>query len=45
VSGVFDDVEDTRQHGRNERMRISNYFEAQEFLYRLSKTLSGAPPS
>ena len=29
VSGMFDDIEDTRTHGRNERTRISNYFEAQ----------------
>ena len=45
VSGVFDDVEDTRTHGRNERTRASNYFEAQEFLYRLAKALSRAPTS
>jgi acetylornithine deacetylase/succinyl-diaminopimelate desuccinylase-like protein len=45
VSGVFDDVEDTRTHGRNERIRVSSYFEAQEFLYRLAKTLSRAPQS
>jgi acetylornithine deacetylase/succinyl-diaminopimelate desuccinylase-like protein len=45
VSGVFDDVEDTRTHGRNERIRASSYFEAQEFLYRLAKELSRAPRS
>jgi acetylornithine deacetylase/succinyl-diaminopimelate desuccinylase-like protein len=45
VSGVFDDVEDTRTHGRNERIREASYFEAQEFLYRLAKALSRAPQS
>ena len=45
VSGVFDDVEDTRAHGRNERIKEVSYFEAQEFLYRHAKALSRAPQS
>ena len=40
VSGLFGDPEDNRAHGRDERMRIKSYYDGQEFLYRLTKTLS-----
>lgn len=40
VSGIFGDIEDNRAHGQNERILIQSYFEGQEFLYRLTKTLS-----
>ena len=40
VSGLFGDIDDVRAHGQNERIRIESYFEGQEFLYRLTKTLS-----
>jgi acetylornithine deacetylase/succinyl-diaminopimelate desuccinylase-like protein len=40
VSGLFGDPEDNRAHGRDERMRIQSFYEGQEFLYRLTKTLS-----
>jgi acetylornithine deacetylase/succinyl-diaminopimelate desuccinylase-like protein len=40
VSGVFSDIDDNRAHGRDERMLVTSFFEAQEFLYRLVRTLS-----
>jgi acetylornithine deacetylase/succinyl-diaminopimelate desuccinylase-like protein len=44
VSGLFSDPSvDARAHGRDERMRIQSFYEGQEFLYRLTKTLAGPP--
>jgi acetylornithine deacetylase/succinyl-diaminopimelate desuccinylase-like protein len=40
VDGIFEDVDDTRAHGRDERMLVTSFYEGQEFLYRLVKTLS-----
>jgi acetylornithine deacetylase/succinyl-diaminopimelate desuccinylase-like protein len=40
VSGLFGEIDDNRAHGQNERIRIKSYFEGQEFLYRLTTTLS-----
>jgi acetylornithine deacetylase/succinyl-diaminopimelate desuccinylase-like protein len=40
VSGIFGDIDDVRAHGQNERVRIESYFEGQEFLYQLTKSLS-----
>jgi acetylornithine deacetylase/succinyl-diaminopimelate desuccinylase-like protein len=42
VSGLFNDIDDTRAHGQNERIDIRTYFEGQEFLYRLTKALTGS---
>jgi acetylornithine deacetylase/succinyl-diaminopimelate desuccinylase-like protein len=41
VSGLFGDMDDVRAHGQDERIRIENFYEGQEFLYRLVKALSG----
>lgn len=41
VSGLFGEIDDVRAHGQNERILIESYFEGQEFLYRLTKELSG----
>jgi len=41
VSGIFNDMDDVRAHGQDERINIQNFFEGQEFLYRLVKALSG----
>jgi acetylornithine deacetylase/succinyl-diaminopimelate desuccinylase-like protein len=41
VSGLFGDPEDNRTHGRDERMLIKSLYGGQEFLYRLTKALSG----
>ncbi len=40
VSGLFSDIDDNRAHGQDERILIQSYFEGQEFLYRLTKSLS-----
>jgi len=40
VSGLFADIADNRNHGQNERIHATAYFEGQEFLYRLTKKLS-----
>ena len=40
VSGLFSDPDDNRAHGRDERMLIKSYYDGQEFLYRLTKTLT-----
>ena len=42
VSGIFDDVDDVRAHGRDERIGIKEFFDGREFLYRLVKTLAGS---
>ena len=34
-------MDDTRGHGKDERIRIENFYEGEEFLYRLVKALSG----
>jgi acetylornithine deacetylase/succinyl-diaminopimelate desuccinylase-like protein len=45
VSGLFSDpTVDARAHGRDERMAIRSFYEGQEFLYRLTKALTGTPP-
>jgi acetylornithine deacetylase/succinyl-diaminopimelate desuccinylase-like protein len=41
VSGLFGDMDDVRAHGQDERISIQNFYEGQEFLYRLVKALSG----
>jgi acetylornithine deacetylase/succinyl-diaminopimelate desuccinylase-like protein len=41
VSGLFEDIDDIRWHGRDERVAVKAFFEAQEFLYRLTKDLAG----
>ena len=44
VSGLFGDMDDSRAHGRDERVLIKSFYEAHEFLYRLVKELSGRKP-
>ena len=41
VSGIFQDQDDVRAHGQDERILIEHFYEGQEFLYRLVKALSG----
>jgi acetylornithine deacetylase/succinyl-diaminopimelate desuccinylase-like protein len=41
VNGIFDDVEDVRAHGRDERIREDWFFDGLEFSYRLIKRLTG----
>jgi acetylornithine deacetylase/succinyl-diaminopimelate desuccinylase-like protein len=40
VEGIFYDSGDIRFHGRDERVGVREFYEAQEFLYRLVKELS-----
>jgi len=42
VDGVFYDVDDTRAHGKDERIGVKEFYEGLEFLYRLVKTLAGS---
>ena len=42
VQGFFGERDDTRAHGRDERMLVQSYYEGQTFLYDLVKTLSVA---
>ncbi len=43
VSGIFIDENDDRSHGRDERIGVQQFFDGQEFLYRLVKSLSSQP--
>lgn len=40
VSGLMGDPEDVRAHGRDERMLVKSFYDGQEFLYRLTKSLT-----
>ena len=40
ISGFFEDIDDTRAHGRDERLGVKQFYEGIEFLYRLVKALS-----
>ena len=41
VSGIFEDMDDIRAHGRDERIGIKEFYDGEEFLYRLVKRLAG----
>ena len=40
VGGGWNDIDDIRMHGRDERNRIGNFYQTVEFTYRLMKKLS-----
>jgi acetylornithine deacetylase/succinyl-diaminopimelate desuccinylase-like protein len=40
VSGLFDDIDDVRAHGKDERIAVWAFFDGVEFMYRLVKALS-----
>jgi acetylornithine deacetylase/succinyl-diaminopimelate desuccinylase-like protein len=40
VSGLFRDVDDVRAHGRDERLPVRSFQEAQTFIYRLLGALT-----
>jgi acetylornithine deacetylase/succinyl-diaminopimelate desuccinylase-like protein len=42
ISGFFEDVDDTRAHGRDERLGVKEFYEGREYLYRLVKALSSS---
>jgi acetylornithine deacetylase/succinyl-diaminopimelate desuccinylase-like protein len=43
VQGIFYDPEDIRFHGRDERVKVQAFYQAQTFLYDLVKRLAGSP--
>jgi hypothetical protein len=40
ISGIFEDIDDVRAHGRDERLGVAAFYEGREFLYRLVRALS-----
>ena len=42
VQGFFQDRDDVRAHGRDERMLVRSFYEGQTFLYQLVKVLASA---
>lgn len=40
IDGTFNDIDDVRAHGRDERVGVKQFFEGLEFQYRLIKALS-----
>jgi acetylornithine deacetylase/succinyl-diaminopimelate desuccinylase-like protein len=40
ISGFFEDLNDMRAHGRDERLGMRQFYEGTEFLYRVVKALS-----
>jgi acetylornithine deacetylase/succinyl-diaminopimelate desuccinylase-like protein len=45
VSAIFDDINDIRAHGRDERVGVREFHQAAEFWYLLVKRLAGPPAS
>jgi acetylornithine deacetylase/succinyl-diaminopimelate desuccinylase-like protein len=41
-SGLADDVDDIRAHGKDERVAVKAFYQGNEYLYRLVKRLSGS---
>ncbi len=42
ISGLFDDIDDVRAHGKDERMGIREFYDGLEFMYRILKALSSS---
>ncbi len=45
VAAVFDDMNDSRAHGRDERVGVKEYHQAAEYWYELVKRLAGGTPA
>lgn len=43
IDGMFDDLDDGRAHGRDERIGVVAFAEEQEFTYRLMRAVADAP--
>ncbi len=43
TSGIFGDMDDSRAHGRDERIAVKSFFDGQEYLYRLVKAFTTSP--
>jgi acetylornithine deacetylase/succinyl-diaminopimelate desuccinylase-like protein len=44
TSGIFGDIDDSRAHGKDERVGVKEFYDGQEYLYRLVKAFA-APNS
>ena len=42
VSAVFEEQDDVRAHGRDERIRVQSFYEALEFWYRMMRAFAGS---
>lgn len=40
ISGMFGDIDDTRAHGRDERIGVKEFYDGLEFMYRLMKAVT-----
>jgi acetylornithine deacetylase/succinyl-diaminopimelate desuccinylase-like protein len=40
TTGLAGDIDDVRAHGRDERVLVKSFYDGQEYLYRLVKTLA-----
>ncbi len=45
TSGIFGDIDDSRAHGRDERINVKSFYDGQEYLYRLVKAFASAGAS
>lgn len=45
VSGLFEEMDDIRAHGKDERISVTSFFDGHEFLNRLVRALSSRPAS
>ncbi|MFN7930934.1 MAG: M20/M25/M40 family metallo-hydrolase [Blastocatellia bacterium] len=43
TSGIFGDIDDSRAHGKDERIAVQSFFDGQEYLYRLVKAFTTSP--
>jgi acetylornithine deacetylase/succinyl-diaminopimelate desuccinylase-like protein len=39
ISGMFNDIDDIRAHGKDERIGVKEFYEGMEFMYRFIKAL------
>jgi acetylornithine deacetylase/succinyl-diaminopimelate desuccinylase-like protein len=42
TSGIFGDIDDSRAHGKDERISVKSFYDGQEYLYRLVKAYTSA---
>jgi acetylornithine deacetylase/succinyl-diaminopimelate desuccinylase-like protein len=40
TSGIFGDIDDSRAHGKDERIGVKEFYDGQEYLYRLVKAFA-----
>ena len=43
TSGIFGDIDDSRAHGKDERILVQSFYDGQEYLYRLTKAFTTVP--